>query len=442
MATGSGTGTPASGSTTPTLTTIRDRIKTQLMAASGFTEPLAVTASSIALATASTGLRARVQSRLQDSGASRWSATDVDDAIREALEQYSQVSPAHAIGTVTLSANGREIDISTLTKVVRVEKVWWDYDSTTPGYPPNWRQFEIWPDKTLYIDDDDEPQSGDVVRIWYTKMHTVNGLDSATATTVPEEDISYLVSGAAMFAARSRAIELSETLNVDKDVVKRLLDWAEDAGKNFRYGARARPPAWQRYASSYDQDDIDEAIAWALQRYSEVKPRRRITSLTLEADGREVDISSITDYIEVERVWWNYDSDNPAQPPDWRDFELWSGDILYIDDPDEPVTDDVVRIWYTALHSINGLSGASVTTFDDHAQNLIVVGAAGYAAQERVQEEKGRSVPRKLREWAEARLKEFERGLKALASREAARHSGIAKAPALDRWDTESGDWR
>jgi len=442
MATGSGTGTPASGSTTPTLTTIRDRIKTQLMGASGLTEPLAVTASSIQLATASTGLRARVQSRLQDSGASRWSSTDIDDAIREALEQYSQVSPDHTIGTVTLSADGREIDISSLTDVVRVEKVWWDYDSSSPGYPPNWRQFEVWPGSIIYIDDDDEPQDGDIVRIWYTKMHTVKGLDSATATTVPEEDVSYLVSGAAMFAARARAVELSETLTVDKEVVDRLIEWAKEEGKNFRYGARSRPPAWQRYAYAYDQDDIDEAIVWALQRYSEVKPRRRITSLTLEADGREVDISSITDYIQIDRVWWPYDSTDPAQPPNWRDFELWSGDLLYIDDLDEPVTDDVVRIWYTALHSINGLAGASVTTFDDHAQNLIVVGAAGYAAQERVQEQPQRAVPRKLRDWADARLKEFERGLNALASREAARHSGIARAPALDRWDSESGSWR
>jgi len=77
-----------------------------------------------------------------------------------------------------------------------------------------------------------------------------------------------------------------------------------------------------------------------------------------------------------------------------------------------------------------------------NGENLIVVGACGYAAEERVQENPGRYVPRKLREWAQARLREFERGLKQVAKREGARHSGIAVGPGLDRWDSETGDWR
>jgi len=237
---------------------------------------------------------------------------------------------------VTLSADGREIDISSLTGLWRVEKVWWDYDSSSPGYPPNWRQFEVWPGSILYIDDDDAPSSGDVVRIWYTKKHTIKGLDSATATTVAEEDVTYLVSGAAYFAARARAVELSETLNVDKDVVDRLVEWADEEGKNFRYGMRLKEPAWERYASAYNQDDLDEAIKWALHRLNEVSPDQTVTSLTLSSDGREVDISSLTDCIHVMRVWWNYDSDDPVYPPDWRDFEQWPGGVLFIKDGGEP----------------------------------------------------------------------------------------------------------
>ena len=136
-----------------TLNGMRDRVRDQIEAATGRTEPLAVTASSIQLSTGSPNLRDRVESLLQDSGNTRWSTDDTDEAIRRALEVYSQYSPQHAIGTIALSAAGREIDISSLTGLVRVEKVWWDYDSTTPGYPPNWRQFEVWPRSILYIDD-------------------------------------------------------------------------------------------------------------------------------------------------------------------------------------------------------------------------------------------------------------------------------------------------
>lgn len=442
MATGSGTGTPASGSSDATLATLRARIRTQVENASGFEEPLVVTASDIQLATGTPNLRGRVESTLQDSGHSRWSTDDLDEAIRKALEQYGRRNPHHAIGTVTLSSDGREIDISSLTGLLRVEKVWWDYDSGTPGYPPNWRQFEVWPGSVLYIDDPTEPSNGDVVRVWYTKVHTINGLDSATATTVPAEDIGYVVIGAGHFAAQSRAVELSESLNVDKDVVKRLDGWADEQGKNFRAGVWMRPPAWQRRAYGYDQDDIDEAIRWALHRYTEIYPDRTETSLTLVADGREVDISSITDYLEVERVWWDYDSADPVYPPDWRDFELWrSGDILFIKDGNEPATGEVVRVFYSRVQAINGLDSASVTTIRADHETLLVGGAAGYVVQERIQEESGRYGSRKLRDWGEARLREFERGLKALARREGARASGIAAGPVLDRWDADGSEW-
>ncbi|HUV95806.1 MAG TPA: hypothetical protein VMX14_13405 [Anaerolineae bacterium] len=437
MAVGSGTGTPVSGAGSATLSSLRLRIRTALENASGFTEPLVVTASSATLTT----LRDRVETYLQDSTNLRWATTDLDEAITQAVDQYSRQNPFAALTTITLSANGREIDISTITGLLRVEQVWWDYDVSTPGYPPNYRQFKVWPGAILYIDDPLEPQSGDVVRIWYNKRHTLNLLDSATATTIPDEDLSFLVTGAAHFAALSRAIELSESMTTDHDVVKRLHEWADNAGKNFRYGMGQKPPAWQRYAYAYAQDDIDEALRWAIQRYSEVNPDRTETSLTLAADGREVDTSSITDYVQIYRVWWNYNSSAPAYPPDWRNFEQWPGNILFIKDGDEPQSGDVVRVFYTRLHSLDGLDSASATTIPDDAESLIVTGACGYVAQEREQEQPGRSTPTKLREWAEARLREFERGLRALGRRQASRHSGIAVGPTLDRWDGDTGGW-
>jgi hypothetical protein len=437
MATGSGTGTPATAAGSATLSALRARIRTQIQSASGFTEPLVVTPSPYSLAQ----LRDRVAATLQDSGNTRWSTDDIDEALRHALEQYSRRNPNHVIGTITLTATGREISLSSLNGLLRVEKVWWDYDSTAPGYPPHWRQFEVWPGGILYIDDESEPQNGDVVRIWYTQKHTLNGLDGATTTTLPDEDVGYLISGAAHLAALSRAIELSETLNVDDEVVARLRKYADEMGQNFRFGVSLRPPAWQRRAYAYDQDDIDEAIRWALHRYSEAHPDETTTTVTLSADGREVDISGITAYQQITRVWWDYDASDPAHPPRWRDFEVWPGDVLFIDSAGEPQSGDAVRIWYTRARTLNGLDGASATTLPVEDETLIVTGAAGYVAQERVQEEGQRFVPRKLREWAAARIREFERGLKAVARHEAARHSGVAGMAPLDRWDQDDDGW-
>jgi hypothetical protein len=197
--------------------------------------------------------------------------------------------------------------------------------------------------------------------------------------------------------------------------------------------------------ATWSTDDIDEGIRQALQRYSLVNPRETITTLTLAADGREVDISSLTGYLHIDRVWWPYDSTNPVYPPNWRDFEVWPGDILFIKDPTEPTTGDKVRVWYTRPQLLNGLDSETSTTLPPEDDTLIVTGAAGIAAMLRsveiseVMTIDGWS-PQRLREWGQMRLDQFNAGLALLARRLASRASGIAEGPALDRWD-DAGDW-
>lgn len=426
-------GTTATGAGAATLTTLRDRVLQQVGSAGSGIDQTPVAVSALTLTTA----RDRLEVVLQDSGNAIWATGDLDEALRQALEQYSRFRPAHAIGTITLAAAGREISISSLTGLLRVEKVWWDYDSTAPGHPPQWRRFETWPGSIIYVNDQSQPASGDVVRVWYTKAHTLNGLDAAAATTLPLDDQAFLIAGAAAFAARFRAVELAEKATVDGAVQSRLLDWASVMMAEFNEGLKIRD--WSAYNYNPDQNDLDEALRWAIARYSEIHPEQVIAALTLAAAGREVSISSITSYVQMLRVWWPYTSADPEYPPLWRQFELWPGDVLFIDDPDEPAIGDVVRLWYTRDRALSGLDGAAATTIPDEDVTLIVTGASGYAAQMIVQEEEQRYVPRKLREWADARIAEFNRGLDRLARRNAARASGHAGLPALDRWDDGSG---
>jgi len=430
---GSGTGTPAVGAGAATLATLRARVLQQLTAGSSRIDHLPVTTSALTLTT----MRDRVETVLQDSGNLIWATGDIDEAILHAFEQFSRKKPAHALTTITLAANGREVDISSITGLLRVEHVWWDYDSSAPGHPPTYRHFQTWPGSIIYINDPSEPQSGDKVRVWYTTEHTLSGVGGASATTLPIDDESFLIHGAAAFAARFRAIEQAELANVDSAVYDRLMAWAKVAMSEFTEGLRIRD--WRTYTFQYDQDDITEAIRYALHRYNEIVPDRTITTLTLTSTGREIDISTITNYHTIEQVWLNYDASAPEHPPRWADCELWPGDILYVDEGNEPQSGDVVRIWYTRLHTVTGLDSASATSLPTEHDTLIVIGASGFAAQERVQDEGRRYVPRKLREWAKVRLREFERGLKHLAREEGIKHSGITEGPALDRWDT--GEW-
>ena len=417
-----------------TLNSIRDRIRTQLEAAYGLTEPLVLTSSSNNLA----AIRDRVEARLQDATNATWSTADLDEAIRTSLEQFSKYNPDHALGTVTLGASdAREVDISSLTGLLRVERIWWDYDSEDPAYPPSYRQFEVWPGDVLFIDDRELPAENDVVRVWYTKAHTIDDLDSATATTVPAEDEGTIVTGACHFAAQMRAVELAEDLTAHKDVVKNLKDYATEQGRNFRYQAQMDLRSYVQRARAYPQGDIDEAVRWALHRISEVNPHRAITTLTLSADGREVDISDI-DYLAIERVWLDYDSSDPDYRPQWADFEVWPGDVLFINEPTEPQSADVLRIWYTTEHTITDLDSATATTLSDRDVTTLIVGATGLCAQERIHEKETFWGNRDLREWAAQRLKEFEAALSRIGRQEGIKHSGIAPSAHLDRWD---GDW-
>ena len=173
-----------------------------------------------------TTVRDRVELLLQDSTNDKWSTGMIDEALRQALALYSEKLPAKSITTVTLSAAGREVDISSKT-YRNIERVWWDYDSTDPEHPPNWRQFEVWDGDVLYIKDDDEPASGDVVRIWITTDHTLNGLDSATVTSFPYNHTFVICWGAAAYAALSRAVVVAELSNVNKWAERNLREWGE-----------------------------------------------------------------------------------------------------------------------------------------------------------------------------------------------------------------------
>ena len=193
----------------------------------------------------------------------------------------------------------------------------------------------------------------------------------------------------------------------------------------------------------WSTDDIDESIRQALAEFSKVIPARAITALTLSSAGREIDVSGVANLIDVERVWWGYDSTDPEYPPRWRDFECWPGDVLYINDPNEPRATDVIRLWYTYPQTIIGLDSATATTISPEDDTTIVQGAAAIACIMRAREISedltidGWPNRRLIETAAEFKVK-FDAGIQRAIQREAARHSGVAPLAVLDRWDGDS----
>lgn len=184
-------------------------------------------------------LRDRVERVLADTGNSIWSTDDVDEAIRQALHEYSKTRPQRAAATLTLSADGREIDVSPLSGLLSVSEIWCDYDSNDPQWPENRRSFACWPDTAeVYITDDYEPQSGDVMRVFYTKLQTLSGLDSETTTSFSDDDESLIAAGAAGYAATSRAVDLAEQVTLDRLTAQQVRAWGLAKLQEFRSGLK------------------------------------------------------------------------------------------------------------------------------------------------------------------------------------------------------------
>jgi hypothetical protein len=190
------------------------------------------------MATTLANLRDRVELILADSGNAIWATGDIDEAIRRALHEYSKVRPLRAIGTLTAAATGHEFSTTTLTGILDVVRVWCPYTAASPEDPPEWRAFEFWRDAALLYFPD-EVSAAEVMRIFFTKSQALKDLDSAAATTFPDEDESLIATGAAGYAAGSRAVDLGEQVTLDRDVPARLEQWSKARLAEFRQGLAA-----------------------------------------------------------------------------------------------------------------------------------------------------------------------------------------------------------
>jgi len=229
-----------------------------------------MTASSLTLTT----LRARVQGELADTGANIWSTDDLDIAIRRALIEYSRQARAfQAITTVEFGSATRELDISAVTGLIDIERVWLPYTAADPEEPPNWRLFEYWEDsQLLYFPDGDRPADGDIARLFYTKMQTLNGLDSAASTTFSVEHEDLLIVGAAGHAAVQRGMDAAEEVTLDRNTSAVVQAWGQGRLSEFRYGMffikRSRGLEGQSHIELPALDRWDARLGYSRSRWS------------------------------------------------------------------------------------------------------------------------------------------------------------------------------
>ncbi len=176
--------------------------------------------------------------------------------------------------------------------------------------------------------------------------------------------------------------------------------------------------------ATWTAEELARAVRWALFELSWAAPRRATATLTASEGVREYGLAAagIADALYVTEVWHPYTPAGPEHPPRGVAWRLLDDDTLFLD-VDTVFAGEGIRIFYARPHAIEGLDGAATTTLTPEQEELVTLGAAGYAALQRAQESIGQvnvstQAPRLWRDWGEARLREFRTRLNQLARRE------------------------
>ena len=153
-----------------------------------------------------TDLRDRIEDAVKDAANADWSEAELDNALRIALHELSVSLPSRSVTTIDAVDDTYEYDISGVSGLIEVVEVWYPYLSTDDTYKkPHPVKFRLLDDTTLYLDVDDDPDATYDLRVFFDQVQTLNGLDSATATTLNDMEQSALIFGAAGYAVLALA---------------------------------------------------------------------------------------------------------------------------------------------------------------------------------------------------------------------------------------------
>ncbi len=178
-------------------------------------------------------MRARLRRDLHDEapGQQRWTDAELDRHLQRAVRETSLAIPREAVAELT-APGGRQLDISPLADLVRVEAV----EYPVGLFPPSLVPFSLW-GSSLTILGDVFPRPGEQVRIYYGALHRLEEAHS----TLPQALEELVLLGAAAYAALEWAGYAADRINVGgEEVWQRFLTWGREMLSQFRQGLQAQ----------------------------------------------------------------------------------------------------------------------------------------------------------------------------------------------------------
>jgi hypothetical protein len=174
-------------------------------------------------------MRARVRQDLQDSDSQnyRWSNDEVDGAIERAVREFSLASPIEEEDDIATTEDSTGLDISSLSKLLKVVSVEFPLDYT----PPYYQHFTKY-GTSIYMQDQG---NGDDARVRWLKQHTLD----AEGSTIPEHLEELIVLGATGYLAKSAAVYTIDKATIGgRDAASNYLRWGQ--ARLERYGRQLR----------------------------------------------------------------------------------------------------------------------------------------------------------------------------------------------------------
>ncbi len=191
--------------------------------------------------------RTALANLLRDQDGVEWTQGELDAALGLALADVSQRAPLSLSGDVTLDTGGREVPLDSLPGLLWVEAIWWPYEGVSR--PPNVAPFEV-RDGVAGLHTVVEPAPGDMVHVLYAGEQRIDGLDGATATTVPREWLGLLATGAAGYAALAKAAAMAREYSWPAGSAKTMEHWGASMLERFRNRLKGiRPAGGQAWVS-------------------------------------------------------------------------------------------------------------------------------------------------------------------------------------------------
>jgi hypothetical protein len=131
----------------------------------------------------------------------------------------------------------------------------------------------------------------------------------------------------------------------------------------------------------YTNNQVDQALRMALSDYSKARPY--LDSLELSTDGNQkLSLPSDLNIFEITRVeLWN-DVPNLVMEIPYH-AEMSEGQWSVTTGASTYASGNTLTITYSSLHYIDGLDGAAGTSVPDIDEEIVEMGAAGYAVQMR-----------------------------------------------------------